>query len=120
MNQSGFDKFDGDYAFLSNFYESPCKFEGDIYPTVEHAFQAAKTITPSTTDQIVVSSGYYTGGNITVKGDSNLIAGNIKVGMSIFGVNGTAEVNSGSDSNNQELVDLIEGNNTFRLWQKNI
>jgi ribA/ribD-fused uncharacterized protein len=38
------DKFDGDYAFLSNFYEAPCKFEGEVYPTVEHAFQAAKTL----------------------------------------------------------------------------
>ena len=36
--------FDGKYAFLSNFYESPCDFEGILYPTVEHAFQAAKTL----------------------------------------------------------------------------
>ncbi len=35
--------FDGENAFLSNFYPSPVLFEGDIYPTVEHAFQAAKT-----------------------------------------------------------------------------
>jgi predicted NAD-dependent protein-ADP-ribosyltransferase YbiA (DUF1768 family) len=37
------DSFRGDHAFLSNFFESPIKFEGDVYPTVEHAFQAAKT-----------------------------------------------------------------------------
>ena len=36
--------FDGKYAFLSNFYESPCDFEGILYTTVEHAFQAAKTL----------------------------------------------------------------------------
>lgn len=36
--------FDGEFAFLSNFYESPCEFEGMVYPTVEHAFQAAKTL----------------------------------------------------------------------------
>jgi ribA/ribD-fused uncharacterized protein len=36
-------KFDGDKAFLSNFYLSTIAFEGDVYPTVEHAFQAAKT-----------------------------------------------------------------------------
>lgn len=34
--------------------------------THQLAFQAAKTITPSTASQIAVSSGYYTGGNITV------------------------------------------------------
>lgn len=34
--------------------------------TYQLAFQAAKTITPSTANQIAVSSGYYTGGNITV------------------------------------------------------
>ena len=38
------DNFDGEFAFLSNFYESPCEFEGVVYPTVEHAFQAAKTL----------------------------------------------------------------------------
>ena len=37
-------EFDGDYAFLSNFYEAPCDYEGIHYPTVEHAFQAAKTL----------------------------------------------------------------------------
>ena len=57
--------------------------------TYQLAFQPAKTITPKATSQIAVSSGYYTGGNVTVAGDSNLVAGNIKSGVSIFGVNGT-------------------------------
>jgi ribA/ribD-fused uncharacterized protein len=35
--------FRGDYAFLSNFYPSPVSLDGVDYPTVEHAFQAAKT-----------------------------------------------------------------------------
>jgi hypothetical protein len=37
------DSFEGEYRFLSNFYFSPLKFGGIIYPTVEHAFQAMKT-----------------------------------------------------------------------------
>ena len=37
-------KFDGEYAFLSNFADSCIEFEGITYPTVEHAFQAAKTL----------------------------------------------------------------------------
>ena len=65
--------------------------------TKQLAFQSAKTITPSTTSQIAVSSGYYTGGNITVAGDSNLVASNIKNGVSIFGVNGTLEERGESD-----------------------
>ena len=62
--------------------------------TYQLAFQSAKTITPSTLDQIAVSSGHYTGGNITVKGDSNLVAENIVSGKSIFGISGTAEIGS--------------------------
>lgn len=38
------DFFDGEYAFLSNFYNASCIFEGKFYPTVEHAFQAAKSL----------------------------------------------------------------------------
>jgi len=37
-------RFDGEYAFLSNFY--PCRVymgDGVDYPSVEHAFQAMKT-----------------------------------------------------------------------------
>ncbi len=37
------EEFAGENRFLSNFYKSPIEFEGDTYPTVEHAFQAAKT-----------------------------------------------------------------------------
>lgn len=37
-------RFKGEYAFLSNFYPSPIRGRfGKVYPTVEHAFQAAKT-----------------------------------------------------------------------------
>lgn len=37
------DSFTGEHAFLSNFYVSAIPMDGVIYPTVEHAFQAAKT-----------------------------------------------------------------------------
>jgi ribA/ribD-fused uncharacterized protein len=38
------DSFSKQYRFLSNFY--PCKiwFEGLLYPSTEHAYQAAKTL----------------------------------------------------------------------------
>ena len=37
----------GAYAFLSNFAASPVVLDGVTYPTVEHAFQAAKTFDPA-------------------------------------------------------------------------
>lgn len=36
--------FHGEYSFLSNFYPANVEFEGQIYPSVEHAYQAAKTL----------------------------------------------------------------------------
>ena len=38
------DCFDGHWAFLSNFYWNEIEFEGIIYPTNEHFFQAMKTL----------------------------------------------------------------------------
>lgn len=37
------DKFEGEFEFLSNFYESPISDGKMEMPTVEHYFQAAKT-----------------------------------------------------------------------------
>jgi len=34
--------FTGDYRFLSNFWRVPITYDGNTYPTVEHAYQAAK------------------------------------------------------------------------------
>lgn len=38
---------DKKYAYMSNFYHSPFKFEGINYDSVEHAYQALKTEDPS-------------------------------------------------------------------------
>lgn len=51
--------------------------------------QAAKTVTPTTTNQTAVASGRYTTGNVVVAGDANLKAENIAEGVTIFGVTGT-------------------------------
>jgi N-glycosidase YbiA len=40
------DLFEGSNAFLSNFFPCEILFEGETYPTSEHAFQAAKTTDP--------------------------------------------------------------------------
>lgn len=39
--------FQGEYRFLSNFWPAFVYFEGVLYPTVENAYQAAKTTSPA-------------------------------------------------------------------------
>lgn len=51
------------------------------------AAQAAQTITPGTSDQII-PAGLYLAGAQTVQGEENLAAENIRSGVSLFGVEG--------------------------------
>lgn len=53
--------------------------------------QQGKTITPGTSNQTAISAGNYAAGNVVVQGDANLIPGNIRSGVSIFGVLGNLE-----------------------------
>lgn len=57
--------------------------------TSQLTVQAAKTVTPGTSDQTAVASGRYTTGAVKVKGEANLKAANIAKGVSMFGVIGT-------------------------------
>lgn len=50
--------------------------------------KAAATITPGTSNQEIAAGTYLTGKQ-TISGDANLVAGNIKSGVSIFGVSGS-------------------------------
>jgi N-glycosidase YbiA len=38
------DSFQGRYRFLSNFWPCEIEYEGMVYPSVEHAYQSAKTL----------------------------------------------------------------------------
>lgn len=40
-------EFQGNHRFLSNFWPAPIEFEGITYPSVEHAYQAAKSLDPA-------------------------------------------------------------------------
>lgn len=62
---------------------------GSKNATGQLATQAAKTVTPGTTQQTAVPAGVYTTGAVTVAGDANLVPENIAEGVSIFGVTGT-------------------------------
>ena len=46
------DKFDGEFAFLSNFFMAPVRIEDVEYPSSEHAFQAMKTLNPEEREEI--------------------------------------------------------------------
>lgn len=50
--------------------------------------KSAQTYTPTTSDQ-TIASGQYLSGVQTIQGDANLVSGNIRSGISIFGVSGS-------------------------------
>ena len=77
------------------------------------ASQSAQTITPGTTDK-TISSGKYLSGTQTIKGDSNLLASNIKSGVSIFGVAGTYE-GSGDASGGIQTQHITSTNDTITI-----
>lgn len=87
--------------------------------------QAAKTVTPSTANQTAVAIGRYTTGAVTVKGDANLVAGNIKSGTTIFGVTGTYEGSGGGGSSGgtcnvyfkpEYMINIIGVLNSESVW----
>ena len=88
--------------------------------------QAAQIITPGTADQTIASGKYLTGVQ-TIKGDANLVAGNIKKGVSIFGVAGSyseSGSSGGSSTNNCEAYHItstsdtisFNGTGTVKVW----
>lgn len=74
------------------------------------AKKGAATFTPGTEDQ-TIATGWYIAGIQTIKGDANLVASNIKSGVSIFGVDGSLveqEDLSSEISTQQSLISQIE------------
>lgn len=62
-------------------------------------YTGSYNVTPGTTQQQLATADKYMTGNVTVAGDANLVAANIKSGVTIFGVSGTLQESSGtSDS----------------------
>ena len=59
--------------------------------TLQLTTKSSATITPGTTDQ-TIAAGQYLTGTQTIKGDANLIPGNIISGKSIFGVSGNVVI----------------------------
>ena len=68
--------------------------------------QGAQTITPGTADQTIASGRYLTGTQ-TIKGDANLVAGNIAKDVTIFGVTGTHEGGEDISAETAEYTELL-------------
>ncbi|MBQ9502982.1 MAG: hypothetical protein IJU70_12570 [Lentisphaeria bacterium] len=77
------DILDGKTAYVSG---------GKVTGTIQS--KAAATYTPTTSAQ-TIASGQYLSGAQTISGDANLLAGNIKSGVSIFGVTGSYDGGGG-------------------------
>lgn len=83
--------------------------------------EEGRTITPGTKKQIALAPTSYTAvyinGNIEVEGDANLVAENIRHGVSIFGVTGSfgetvtqpaPHINWGDDENGRYIISAYE------------
>ena len=68
-------------------YSNGTKYTGTI------TSKSAQTYTPGTTDQ-TIAAGQYLSGTQTISGDADLVPGNIKDGVDIFGVTGTLKAAS--------------------------
>lgn len=67
--------FNGQYRFLSNFYPSEVTLDGNTYRTVEHAYQASKTLNPKQREKIANAptpgKAKYLGRSVQMRNDFN-------------------------------------------------
>ena len=84
--------------------------------------KSAATYTPGTSNQTIAANQYLNGAQ-TIKGDANLVAGNIKSGVSIFGVAGTYAGSSGNNNveayhvtSTSPSVNFKTSSGTIKIW----
>lgn len=96
---------------------------GTTTETLSITTQSGKTVTPGTSRQTAVASGRLTTGAVYVAGDANLVAANIKSGVSIFGVAGSAEtvekIRLSVTNNSNSSISFIAGPGSRQIAAKN-
>ena len=82
--------------------------------TLQLTTKTAETFTPTTTDQ-TIDAGQYLAGVQTIQGDANLLPENIASGVSIFGVTGTHQGGSGTDTSDATAIgaDIVNGKTAY-------
>ena len=80
-------------------------YVGGILVTGNMTEKAAATYTPGTSDQTIAADQYLEGAQ-TIKGDVNLVAGNILSGVAIFGVTGTLALPSISQDSTTKVLSI--------------
>ena len=86
---------------------------GDTTGTLQLETQTEASITPTQETQVVVSAGKYTTGDISVAGDSNLVAENIAEGISIFGIEGTHFGGVDTSDATATADDIVDGESAY-------
>ena len=98
--------------------ENGVKIAGTYEPPSTEPSLQAKSVTPAATAQTVTPDTGYDGlSQVTVSGDTNLTAGNIKKGVNIFGVAGIYEAaaSGGNGNNNCEAYEIDVTNPTVNF-----
>lgn len=80
-------------------YSNGVKYTGNI------ASKEAATYTPTTSDQ-TIAAGQYLSGAQTIEGDVNLVPGNIRSGVAIFGVTGSLTVPVVSQDSTTKILNI--------------
>ena len=109
-------------ATAANILTGKTAYVNGVKITGSISSKAAESYTPGTADR-TIAAGQYLSGAQTIKGDANLVAGNIKSGVSIFGVAGTYEGSGGASGGIQAQhitsasdTITISGSGTVKVW----
>lgn len=79
------DSFRGEYRFLSNFWLINITLAGKVYPSIEHAFQALKTVNPEERESVQLAStpaeAKRLGRRVTLRGDWPQVKVDVMTGL---------------------------------------